>query len=106
MTVEDKKWRSCALPLERRVMPVLTGYGIMNEQDMLNEFQRDMTEMEKCTTYRREGRTCTISCKLGNWSVSGQFGMELINEAAHYFEQYKRDGEYSRLLGHNVEITG
>ena len=59
------------------------------------------TEMEKCTIYRRRGDVCTISCKLGNWSVSGPYGLSLINEAAHYFEQYKSDGEYDELLsGH------
>lgn len=73
----------------------------MDEQEELREFQRDMTEMEKCTTYRREGKICTISCKLGNWSVSGQYGMKLINEASHYFRQYKRDGEYEKLLTPN-----
>lgn len=57
------------------------------------------TEMEKCTTYKRNGGTCSIKCKLGLWSVSGPYGLKLINEAAHYFEQYKSDGEYSSILG-------
>jgi hypothetical protein len=58
-----------------------------------------MTDMEKCATYKREGDQCTISCNLGLWSVSGKYGLGLINEAYHYFEQYKADGEYSEILG-------
>jgi hypothetical protein len=58
-----------------------------------------MTELEKCATYQRIGDTCTISCKLGLWEVSGKYGLDLINEATHYFEQYKSDGEYSEILG-------
>jgi hypothetical protein len=34
--------------------------------------------------------------------VSGPFGMELINEAMRYFEQYKGDGEYDKLLSPNA----
>lgn len=66
-----------------------------------------MTDMEKCTIYKREGSRCTISCRLGNWSVEGPYGLALMDEARHYFEQYKADGEYDELLGvHNVEVTG
>lgn len=57
------------------------------------------TDLEKCTTYHRDGDRCTISCNLGLWSVTGKYGLELINEAGRYFEQYKRDGEYSEILG-------
>lgn len=56
------------------------------------------TDMEKCTTYKRRGDRCTISCKLGLWSVEAPYGLALINEATHYFEQYKSDGEYDELL--------
>jgi len=56
-------------------------------------------EIEKCTTYRRVGDVCTISCKLGLWSVSGKYGLALMNEADHYFEQYAADGEYSSIIG-------
>ena len=58
-----------------------------------------MTDMEKCVTYKRRGDKCTISCNLGLWSVEGKYGLALINEASHYFEQYKSDGEYSEILG-------
>ena len=57
------------------------------------------TEMGMCTTYRRKNDLCTISCKLGLWSVSGKCGLALINEADHYFKQYKEDGEYSSIIG-------
>ena len=58
-----------------------------------------MTEMEKCTTYTRNGDMCTISCNLGLWEVQAPYGLQLINEATHYFEQYKADGEYHAILG-------
>ena len=58
-----------------------------------------MTDIEKCTTYKRVGDKCTISCNLGLWEVSGKYGLPLMNEASHYFEQYKADGEYSEILG-------
>jgi len=58
-----------------------------------------MTDMEKCTTYRRNGDTCTISCNLGLWSVSGKYGLNLMDEADNYFQQYKSDGEYSSIIG-------
>ena len=59
----------------------------------------ELTEMEKCTTYKRVGERCEISCRYGLWSVSGKYGLDLINEASHYFEQYKADGEYSQIIG-------
>ena len=58
-----------------------------------------MTDLEKCATYRRNGDVCTIKCNLGLWEVSGKYGLDLINEAEHYFQQYKSDGEYSEILG-------
>ncbi len=58
-----------------------------------------MTDMEKCTTYKRNGEQCTIRCNLGLWEVSGKYGIGLINEASHYFDQYKADGEYHEILG-------
>lgn len=59
---------------------------------------KEITDMEKCTIYKRRGDKCTISCKLGLWSVDGPYGLKLINEASRYFEQYKADGEYSGIL--------
>ena len=58
-----------------------------------------MTDMEKCTTYTRNGDSCTIKCNLGMWEVTAQYGLGLIGEAYHYFEQYKADGEYHAILG-------
>ena len=58
-----------------------------------------MTDMERCVTYKRHGDRCEIKCKLDLWSVEGPYGLSLINEASHYFEQYKADGEYSEILG-------
>ena len=58
----------------------------------------DLTEMEKCTVYKRVGKRCEIKCRLGLWAVDGTYGLALINEADHYFQQYKSDGEYEKLL--------
>ncbi len=59
---------------------------------------KKQTEMEKCTIYTRRGNGCEIKCRLGLWSVEGPYGLALINEAKRYFEQYKADGEYDKLL--------
>jgi len=50
-------------------------------------------------TYKRDGEACTISCNLGLWEVKGRYGLDLINEATHYFNQYKASGEYSEIIG-------
>ena len=65
-----------------------------------------MTEMEKCCTYKRNGDRCEIKCRLGLWAVDGKYGLALINEASHYFEQYKSDGEYDALLGNQQDNQG
>ena len=57
------------------------------------------SELERCAIYRRNKDRCVIECRLGLWSVEGPYGLELINEAMHYFKQYKADGEYNELLG-------
>lgn len=65
--------------------------------------------MEKCTICTRRGDRCEIKCKLGLWSVVGPYGLALINEAEHYFRQYKADGEYDELLNapaHNRRNKG
>jgi len=58
-----------------------------------------MTDMENCSTYTRNGDLCEIKCNLGLWAVSGKYGLALINEASHYFEQFKSEGEYSSIIG-------
>lgn len=57
------------------------------------------TEMEKCTTYNRKGGRCEIKCRLGLWSVEGEDLIDVVNEAYHYFEQYKDAGEYHEIIG-------
>ena len=57
------------------------------------------TDIEKCAIYKRTGDRCSISCKLGLWEVEGPYGLALMNEADHYFEQYRADGEYHKILG-------
>lgn len=59
----------------------------------------EIEEMEACTTYRRRGDKVTISCRLGLWSVEGEYGLLIMNEATRYFRQYKEDGEYASIIG-------
>ena len=59
----------------------------------------EMKEFNACTLYTRRGDRCTIACKLGLWRVDGEYGLPLINEALHYWRQYKSDGEYSSIIG-------
>lgn len=58
-----------------------------------------LNDFEKCTTYTRNGTKCTIRCNLGLWEVTGPYGLQIMNEATHYFNQYKADGEYSDIIG-------
>lgn len=41
----------------------------------------------------------SISCKLGMWSVEGRDEDAVLQEALHYFRQYKADGEYGHIIG-------
>ena len=58
-----------------------------------------MSDMEKCTVLTRNGDSCSIECIYGLWEVTAQYGIDLVREASHYFEQYKSDGEYYKILG-------
>ena len=60
-----------------------------------------MTDLEKCTNFTFNGDQVTFACKLGLWSVSGHIrqAFRINDEALHYFNQYKKDGEYDKLLG-------
>ena len=58
-----------------------------------------MTEYNQCTVTTKKGDTITITCKLNQWSVKGNDLERVTNEARHYFNQYKRDGEYSSIIG-------
>ena len=66
----------------------------------------EMTEMERCTRYKREGDLCTVSCRLGLWSVSGKYDLAFISEASDIFEQYKSDGAYRSIIGNKAEANG
>ena len=59
-----------------------------------------MTDLEKCANFTFDGDQVTFACKLGLWSVSGHIRQAfcLNDEALHYFNQYKKDGEYKKLL--------
>ena len=70
----------------------------MDEQKLLEQFEADMKELHKCATFQQSARRLAINCKLGLWGVDGPNNMTTINEAMHYFEQYKNDGEYVVLL--------
>lgn len=70
----------------------------MDEQEQLKEFERDIAALHKCATFKQSDDRLAIMCKLGLWSVDGPSNMTTVNEAMHYFEQYKADGEYAELL--------
>lgn len=69
------------------------------DQEYPDEFEKDMHELEKCANFNNINGKQVISCKLGLWEVSGNYGMPLFNEALYYFNQYKYDGEYFMYLG-------
>ncbi len=56
------------------------------------------TDFEKCTIHKKSNNRYSIKCKLGLWAIEGPYDLSLINEANHYFKQYKADGEYDKLL--------
>lgn len=71
----------------------------MNEQELLDQFEKDMIELALCTNYNKERNGCvTIRCKFDRWFVNGQPDMELTNKAMQHFEQHKKDGLYDDLL--------
>jgi hypothetical protein len=53
----------------------------------------------KCTRFSSDGDVLTASCKLGLWSASGEDYDLVVDEALHYFKQYKEDGEYYNIIG-------
>ena len=59
-----------------------------------------MNDFEKCVKFSIEGDRLNVECKLGLWSVSGHISdvSSVNDEALHYFRQYKKDGEYDKLL--------
>ena len=63
----------------------------------MKEFQ----DFLKCVYDERERDSYEIHCKLSLWSVSGSSDDKgkVIDEAYHYWQQYKADGEYSSIIG-------
>ena len=58
----------------------------------------------KCTR-RYDGNASLgyeVSCRLGNWSVSGPDKGQVEREAYHYWQQYWQDGDYNELLSSNA----
>ena len=59
-----------------------------------------LKQLAKCSTKTKErDGTISIQCKLGLWGVNAGCEANVINEALHYFMQYKSDGEYSSIIG-------
>jgi hypothetical protein len=57
-------------------------------------------DFDKCTNLRRlRNANYLFECKKGLWSVECSSLPKARREAAHYFEQYKSDGEYSDTIG-------
>ena len=59
-----------------------------------------MSDFTKCTYTKthKDGRV-EVGCVLGLWSVDAPSEEAAISEAAHYFSQYRSDGEYSDIIG-------
>ncbi len=47
---------------------------------------------------RKNGRV-SINCKLGLWSVEAPNEDAAMCEALHYWQQYRGDGEYYKIIG-------
>ena len=58
-----------------------------------------MNDFEKCVVRKAKGLTYSINCKLGLWGVSSNSKTSCEDEALHYWQQYKSDGEYSSIIG-------
>jgi len=54
-----------------------------------------LEDFQKCVIVKEN----SIECKLGLWSVYGGTEKQQLDEALHYFSQYKEDGEYYSILG-------
>jgi hypothetical protein len=59
----------------------------------------------KCTRFSSDGDVLTVSCKLGLWSASGEDYCLVVDEALHYFKQYRDDGEYYNIIGGESPIN-
>lgn len=55
-----------------------------------------MSDFEKCV---KTSHKYKIDCVLGLWSVEGSSKASVESKAFHYWQQYKKDGEYYKILG-------
>ncbi len=58
-----------------------------------------MSQFNRCVDRSNHYGSYKIECKFGLWSVQAPTKQEAEQEAKHYFEQYKLDGEYSAIIG-------
>lgn len=67
-----------------------------------------MTDFEKCTKITFDGHTYEVECILGFWGVESKNKDLALNEAMHYFLQYREYGEYSSIIGGKtvIEVLG
>ena len=63
-----------------------------------------MNDFEKCIKRKAKSYSYSIKCKLGLWSVDASTKAECEDEALHYWQQYKSDGEYSSIIGGKTVI--
>ena len=64
-----------------------------------------MDDFERCVTRKKLSVGYSINCKLNLWSVVAPTRKQAEDEAVHYFEQYKSDGEYSSIIGGDDVLT-
>ena len=62
---------------------------------------KELQDFLECVYDEHGGGSYEIHCKLNLWSVSGSSGdkSKVIEEAYHYWQQYKAGGEYSSIIG-------
>ena len=63
-----------------------------------------MNDFEKCIKRKAKSYGYSIDCKLGLWGVDASTKAECEDEALHYWQQYKSDGEYSSIIGGKTVI--
>lgn len=69
----------------------------MNVNNELNI--ENLLELITCVDVSLEGGVYKVDCKRGLWGVAGEDAAQVLDEGWLYFVQYKKDGEYSDLIG-------
>lgn len=58
-----------------------------------------MKQFKNCVDFSQRNGWFNYECVRGFWSVESKNQTEALNQAFHYFQQYKSDGEYHLIIG-------